>query len=181
MEQQRRLEEATRLVRRFRRLPSNRQKRQVNRFLAEQQHLNNTVHERRVKKEGGEHAFNPYSHNGSWDYLKHKRGILFPVGIKKNGELIWKTEDANFLGEWLSKNPTNPFTRGKLGSPTLPVYLYRAVLKKAGKQPGPQLPTPNHSNNSSNDEYIRFRYDGANYRDHQGRLLTDPFYTNYFH
>lgn len=125
----RELNEAARLLRKFRKLPKEQQQRQANRLLAEQRHLNNTVYERRVhlnEKTGN------FPISGNREYLKTGRGILFPVGVKTNGSLILKTEDVDFLARWLQKHKTNPWTRQRVGEPTLPTWVYRAVLKKAG-------------------------------------------------
>lgn len=135
---QRELNEATRLLRRFRTLPKNQQQRQVNRLLAEQRHLDNTVYERRVRRN---EKLGEFPVSGNREYLKTGRGILFPVGVKSNGSLIWKTEDVDFLAEWLSTKRTNPWTRQTVGEPTLPKHIYYAVLKKAGRIPR-QNPIP---------------------------------------
>lgn len=103
--------------------------RRAMKYIARQRHLNNTIASRRKNE--------PIS--GSHNYLHKGRGILFPVGQKSNGELIWRTEDADFLAEWLSRNPTNPWTRGTLGSPTLPKSAFCAVMRKVRK-PHPSCP-----------------------------------------
>jgi len=131
----RELEEAVRLLRKFRKLPKNEQERQADRLVAEQRHLDNTVYERRIRQNNKTGEF-PIS--GSRKYLQEGRGILFPVGKKHNGSLIWKTEDVDFLAEWLSKSQTNPWTREPLGQPTLPRHVYKAVMKKANRD----LPHP---------------------------------------
>lgn len=95
--------------------------------LQEERHRNDTTPSRRTNV--------PIS--GSHDYLAKGRGIIFPVGVKSNGELIWRTEDVDFLARWFSSTsvPTNPWTREKLGDPTLPRHVYTAVMRKAVKKP----------------------------------------------
>lgn len=130
----RQLDEAARLIRKFRKLPAQNQRVQVNRLLAEQRHLDNTVYERRVRQNNKDGTYMILSKTANREYLKTGRGILFPVGIKANGSLIWKTEDVDFLSEWLAHQKTNPWTGQTLGEPTLPQYIVRAIFRKTGRQ-----------------------------------------------
>jgi AcrR family transcriptional regulator len=145
---QRELDQVSHHLRKFRKLPKNQQQQQINRLLAEQHHLNNTVYKRRTRQNEKMRNF-PIS--GSREYLKTGRGILFPVGVTSNGSLIWKTEDVDFLGEWLHQKKTNPWTRETVGEPTLPEYIYKAVMRKTHKPNHIQHTNTNMSNtNMSN-------------------------------
>lgn len=121
------LDEAGRLLRKFRKLPANQQKRQAERMMALKRHLDNTVYERRtrINQKTGDIPL-----SGDREYLQKGRGILFPVGRKPNGTLIWKTEDVDFLADWFKRSRTNPWTRETVGQPTLPKSVYRAVIRK---------------------------------------------------
>lgn len=120
------------ILKTIRTMPLKKQKRVADRiysrYKAMQNHLDDTVYKRRVrhnKKTG------TWPITGNRNYLKTGRGIKFPIGIKSNGTVIWSTEDVDFLATWLSKQKTNPWTRQKLGEPTLPRWVVNAVFKRA--------------------------------------------------
>lgn len=124
--------------------------RQARRYIQRQRHLDDITPSRRTNE--------PIS--GSHEYLTKGRGIPFPVGYKSNGELIWRTENADFLAAWFASTrmPTNPWTREGLGSTTLPHYIYNAVMKKAERRSNVDLQTLLNHADILDDPVLMRRY-----------------------
>jgi hypothetical protein len=114
--------QAIRLLRRYRALPPEEQTRQRDSLIA-----NYRAKEfwNRVREN---HRTGEFPISGSREYLLHGRGIRFPVGIRQNGSLIYKKENVNFLGKWLRQKQTNPWTRNRVGGPTLPHRVHQEVI-----------------------------------------------------
>ena len=114
--------QAIRLLRRYRALPPEEQTRQRDSLIA---HYRAKEFWNRVRENQQTGEF-PLS--GSREYLLHGRGMKFPVGRRSNGSVIYKKEDVNFLGKWLRQKETNPWTRNRVGGPTLPHRVHQQVM-----------------------------------------------------
>lgn len=112
-QRRRRLDEAARLLRRFRQLPASEQARQVRELLREQ------GARRRA-------AGNNASLSGTLNFLKNGRDVPFPVGKTRDGKTIWRSEDSHALASWLVRSETNPWTRERVNKSTR-----NAVFRKA--------------------------------------------------